>query len=132
MEGYTMANKYFREKILTGDNRAINIAGSFSLNSSAAVTSTNKNYLVESIAKTATGTYVITLADKYVALRSCTLTYEGASVNTLLTLSATDITSARTITIKTITNSSGTHAVADTGTACTIHFNIMLKDHTSI
>jgi len=122
-----MANRYFREKVLTGDARQVQIAGSISLSSAAAVAATNFNHLVASVAKTATGEYTITLTDKYVALRSVTLTLESSDVTTALTVKSADVTSAKTIVINTSTAGS----VADVDTASKIHVNIVLKDSTA-
>lgn len=119
-----MANRYFREKVLTGDARQVQIAGLINLSSAAAVSSHTFNHLVSSVAKTATGTYTITLSDKYVELKSVTVSFEGASATVRPLVASTDVTSTKTIVLKT---SDGT-SIADVAAACKIHVNIVLKD----
>ena len=123
-----MSNRYFRDKVLTQDARQVLIAGSFNLSSAAAVGTTNFNGLVASVVKSATGEYTVTLTDKYVALKSVQLTYQGANVNTRLICKSADVTSAKTIVINTIINSAGTDSIADVGTACTIHLTLLMRD----
>ena len=91
-----MADRYFRQFVLTQDARQVIIAGQITLNSSAAVTANSFNNLVSSVAKSGTGEYTITLADKYVELKSAQISYEGAG-DVVLRVKSTDVSSAKTI-----------------------------------
>lgn len=122
-----MANRYFNQFVLTQDKRQVIISGIISLNSSAAVTGDNFNSLVTSVAKSGTGEYTITLADKYQELKSLNVSYEGAG-DIVPRIKSTDVSGAKTLIVETFDLSGA--AVADVAVASKLHINIVLKDST--
>ena len=112
--------------VLTMDKKQVQIAGSVSLSSAAAVSSKDTNDLVDTITKTGTGAYQILLKDKYVSLRSVNFQYSGSEDIQVATI-VEDVAGAKTITFKTVTAGVAT----DVTVACKIWFNIVLKDSTA-
>lgn len=121
-----MANRYFRQFLLSQDARAINLAGSISLSAAAAVSSSDFNDLVESVTKSGTGEYTILLKDKYVSLKACNLT-PMSSEDLTLRIKSHDVQSAKTIVLETLV--AGT--AADVSATAQIFVNIMFKDSTA-
>ena len=121
-----MANRYFRQFLLSQDARAISLAGSISLSAAAAVSSSDFNDLVESVTKEATGEYKITLKDKYVSLKSINLT-PLSTEDLTLRIKSHDVSSAKTIVLETLV--AGTKA--DVSAAAKIFVNILFKDSTA-
>ena len=117
-----MANRRFKQFVLTQDARQVLIAGQINLSAAAAVTSFDIP-LVASVTKSDTGEYTITLQDKYVKLRSCQLTYQGTE-DLVPRVQATDVSSAKTIVIETAEAGVATDATA----ACVVHLTLILKD----
>lgn len=82
-------------------------------------------------ANSATGTYVITLADKYNALISCTAMIQSTTGvdNFNITIASHDVTSAQTITFHTtVDDGYGLGVLTDLGDTDEIHFNALLQN----
>lgn len=78
-----------------------------------------------SVAKTATGTYTITLEDKFTDLLSCNVTLESSvAVDMVPQLVSSDVSSAKTIVVKLLTDA----AAADPGDVCALNVCVVLKD----
>ncbi len=122
-----MANRYLRQFVLTQDPKQVLISGNISLSSAAAVSSTDFNSLVSSVIKSGTGTYTLTLADKYQKLRACHLDIQCSDLAVSVVCSADDVSSAKTITIKTV----DAGAAADVTAAAKIFVTLVLKDSTA-
>lgn len=122
-----MANRYFQQFVLTLDKRQVVMAGQISLSAAAAVTGHTFNKLVSSVAKTATGEYTITLADKYVELKCLQITFEGVG-DIVLKVKSTDVTNNKTLVVNTWDISSA--AIADVSAASKIHVFAVFKDST--
>jgi hypothetical protein len=118
-----MSSRYFKQFTLTPDVRSIRLAGTISLNSSAAVTGFDIPF-VESVEKTGTGEYTITLQDRYVTLRSVQLSVMGADAAVSAKPVSEDVNGAKTIVINTV----DTGAAADVTVAATILIDVALKD----
>jgi hypothetical protein len=122
-----MANRFLRQFVLSQDPKQVLIAGNISLSAAAAVSSSSFNSLVSSVAKSATGTYTITLSDKYQLLRSCNVSFEGTDATISAFISSTDVSGAKTIVIKTALAG----VVADVTSATKLHVSLVLKDSTA-
>ena len=103
---------------------AVLLNGNFSLSSAAAVSASDMTQLVTSVTKTATGTYTITLTDKWVSSSAIHVSYQGADLNTRAVCTSIDVISAKTIVIKTLV----ANLVADVSTACVINVSVALKN----
>lgn len=121
-----MANRYLRQFVLSQDPKQVLISGNVSLSAAAAVSSSSFPSLVASVVKSATGTYTITLSDKYVSLRSCNVSVETADPTISAIIASTDVSSAKTIVLKTVVSG----AVADITAAAKLHVSLVLKDST--
>lgn len=121
-----MANRYFWDS--QHKERAVKyISGKITLDSSAAVTSAYPASAkgVASVTKTATGTYRITLQDKYNALLDIDLDIMEAVASAYqVKAKAEAVASGPTIDIWTI----NAGAAADVSAATTIYFSLVLKN----
>lgn len=116
-------SKYFRDRVQSAESRPDLVTGKFSLSAAAAVSSTDM-LKVASVVKTGTGTYTLTLQDKYASLRSAQISHVGSQVNVQAKVAAHDVSSAKTISIRTETAG----AAADVTAACEIHLSLVLRD----
>jgi hypothetical protein len=116
-----MANRYFKQFVLTPVNRQVHLAGIISLSNSAAVTASN--IPLASVAKSGTGEYTITLQDPYVELRSLNVSALSTQDITVR-IKSHNVSSARTLVIETLVAG----VVADVSAAAELHVSIILKD----
>lgn len=116
-----MANRYFKQFMLTPVNRQIHLAGIISLSAAAAVNSST--IPMASVAKTATGEYTITLDDKYVQLRSLNVS-ALSSEDITVRIKSHSVSSAKTLVIETLVAG----VVADVSAVAELHVSIILKD----
>jgi hypothetical protein len=119
-----MANKTFWDQRHRNRN-VVEISGVIPLSAAAAVgTVVGRGF---SCAKTATGTYTITLEDAYSKLLGAQLTWlEAAASANNAKLVSHDVISAKTVVFKTAPNGSGT--ATDVAAACEIHFSLKLAN----
>jgi len=118
-----MANRYFKQFQLTPQGRQISLAGQISLAANASVTS-HDIPLVESVVKSDTGEYTITLQDKYVASMAINLTLESAEEDVAVRITSQDVSSSKEIVIR--TEVAG--VTADVSSAAKIHVSLVLRD----
>lgn len=118
-----MANRYFRSKVLSADARPILLSGKIVLNSSAAVVSNNLDFTA-SVTKTGTGTYTVTLQDKYAEVKSIQVSHAGAELDVEAKVVSEAISSAKTIALR--TEIAG--VAANVTAACEIHILIVVND----
>lgn len=121
-----MANKNFQEP-RAAQRELILLAGKVNLSAAAAVSSVSGD--VASCSKSTTGTYVVTLKDRYASFQSVQLQVQSATVQDLqLQVSAID-PAAKTITFKTVVvDAVGDVAAADIGAAATINITVLAKN----
>lgn len=119
-----MANRHFNAPVQSLWHKPILVAGTISLNASAAVTgSTIKG---ASVAKTGTGEYTITLEDKFSELISISVQVGGnVSEDLFGSVGAVDVASAKTIEVLTVAN---TGAAANATAATTLYVTAMLSN----
>lgn len=122
-----MANRYLRQFLQSQRSSHVFESGTISLSSAAAVTASDFTSLVASVAKTATGEYTITLADKWVGLLCVNATLEGGQAGTFAKVKSADPTSAKTVVI----NTSDATGPADVSAAAKLHVSIQLKNSTA-
>jgi hypothetical protein len=120
-----MANRYFSQFLLSMRKGHVTEAGSISLSSAAAVSSSDFSSLVTSVVKSATGLYTITLADKYVGLLNVQVVLEGGQNGTSAKVQSADPISAKTVVVRTV-DAAG--ANVDVTAAAKIHVTISLKN----
>lgn len=118
-----MANRYFRSKVLSPDARPIMLSGKVSLSAAAAVSSNNLDFTA-SVTKTGTGTYQITLQDKYAEVKSIQVSYEGAEADVSVKIASETVSSTKLINLRTETAG----VAADVTAACKIHFLLVVND----
>ena len=116
-----MANRYFNQFCLTPTKRHVKLEGTVSLNASAAVVSSTIPFAT--VAKTGTGEYTITLNDKYVELRACTMSMLTTE-DLVARIASHDVSSAKTIVIETATAASAADATA----VAEIHVSLAFRD----
>lgn len=116
-----MADRIFFDVQALQPNAKI-IAGSFTTaGSSDPSVTTGKGFTV---AHSATGTYTITLDDKYPGLLAATATLQSSSSSdSVVQLGDIDVTSAKTLVVRTLTAGSD----ADL-TGPIVHFNLVLRN----
>jgi hypothetical protein len=127
-----MANRYFKQFPLVKSPRTIILAGKIRLAADASVTSSTIDFA--SVTKTATGTYKITLQDKYVETKSIQLTALQASGSPVQAQVKSDSqASDKLIYINTYVQdgTSGVPAVADVAVVTEIHVLLVFKDSTT-
>ena len=120
-----MANRYFWDS--QHKERAVKyISGKIVLDNTGAVTSSYPASAkgVASVTKTGTGTYRITLQDKYNALLDIDLDIMEAAAGYQVKAKAEAVASGPTVDIWTI----NAGAAADVGAATTIYFSLVLKN----
>lgn len=101
------------------------ITGRFNLHTDASVLSSAG--IGFSVAKTATGTYTITLQDKYPTLLGASLVKLEAAAGALMpALISEDVDVAKTVVVKTAPTATGTPT--DTSAAISIFFTLHLKN----
>ena len=117
-----MANRYFTQFFYSFFKKPVIIAGKISLNASAAVTSSSIKG-VESVVKTGTGLYTITLQDKYVELVSISDAVVDTAQNLVIAFASVNLP-AKTLVLQ--TKVAGT--IADVSDACDIYVNLVFND----
>jgi hypothetical protein len=126
--GVFMANRWLNQFLLSQRKGHVTEAGTITLSSAAAVSSSDFTSLVRSVTKTATGEYTITLADKWVSLLNVQVSFEGTELKVLKVKSA-DPVSAKTIVVQTV--DIGGVVVQDVSSASKLHVTISLKNSTA-
>lgn len=121
-----MASRVFRDVQALNPEVKI-IAGSFKTNASSdpvAADNTGKGW---SVARTATGTWTVTLEDTYVELISgqCSLAHNAAGDHKLQ-WGAIDVASAKTLVIRNITGTSATDLAVNANNR--VHFALFLRN----
>jgi hypothetical protein len=123
-----MASRYFSQFLLSMRKGHVTEAGSISLSSAAAVSSSDFSSLVSSVVKSATGLYTINLADKYVGLLNVQVSLEGGQDGTNVKVQSADPVSAKTVVVR-VVNAAG--ANVDVTAVAKIHVTISLKNSTA-
>jgi hypothetical protein len=123
-----MANRQFNPMFASLEKGAVVLSGTISLNASAAVTGFNI-LGAASVTKTGTGTYRITLRDRYVRLLGLHVDMSLGTLADRIVVPAptTDVTAATPI-VDLITKSGTGVAGADVGSASTIFVTLVLKN----
>ena len=118
-----MANRNFSK--VQGLNKEIKlIAGSFSIAASGGA-ATKVTGLGYTVAKSATGTYTITLADAYNACLAATATTQAATaVNLVSQVTSVDVVTAKTVVIKLLAGATATEPSAVT----VVNFVLVLQN----
>lgn len=118
-----MANRLFRKDYNSFEIFPVHVYGKVSIAADATVSSdTLKN---ASVARTAAGTYTITLADAYPSLLSCNLTVLAATaVDLVPQIVSASVASSKTIVFKLLAAAVAT----DPSAACEVHVHIVLKN----
>lgn len=118
-----MANRYFTQFFFSFFKKPVLIAGKIPLNSSAAVGTVSIKG-VTSVAKTGTGTYLVTLNDSYAGgLVGASLVVADSAQDLLVDLS-TVASTGKTLTL--VTKVAGT--AANVTDACDIYMTLLLSD----
>ena len=99
------------------------LGGIIKLDSGAAVLTTTK-VVGAAVAKSATGTYTVTLADKYPRLIACVACFGGSVADKQVEVDSSAVSTTGVITLKTVTGGSA----ADVGAATDIHLMILLQN----
>lgn len=120
-----MANRYFTQFFYSFFKKPVLLAGKFSLNASAAVTATAIKG-VASVAKTGTGTYLVTLEDQYFALFSVSTSVVDSAQDIVADCSAFDL-AAKTFTVTTKVAGSA----ANVSDACDVYLSLVLSNTSS-
>jgi hypothetical protein len=126
-----MANRHFSQNVLTMNRGTVILSGYFSLAADASVSSTATTLAntfpgVLSVAKASTGTYTVTLQDKYVKRLAAHANLEDGATALDAKVSATDVSAATpTITIKTL---SSANAAVDTTATATVCVTLVLRN----
>ena len=120
-----MANRQFIQSFFSFFRAPVMLAGHIDLASNAAVSTTTK-IKGASVAKTTTGVYTITLEDKYSSLLSVNVTplFAATVADLGVEVVSADVTSAKTIVLRTKTISTG--AAVDVGAATVLYVNLVL------
>jgi hypothetical protein len=106
------------------------IVGSITLSAAAAVTANSTDGIL-SVVKTGTGSYTVTLRDRYVSLQGLELALLAAGTAAFTVHATSQAVASATPTVVIKTCAIGTGAPADVGVACTIYFTLNLKNSTA-
>jgi len=117
-----MAARYFTQFFYSFFKKPVLLAGPISLNASAAVVSFDIKG-VASVVKSGTGTYLVTLQDKYYSIVSPSASVVDSAQDVEVVYSAINLT-AKTFTIT--TKVAG--AAANISDACVVYLNIVFND----
>lgn len=127
-----MANRNFARNYSTLERGLVQLDCTVAIGATGAPTLNSTTKGVLSVARTAAGTYTLTLEDSYVGLVTAGLTVAtvlntysqgGASING--SVAAQDVTTARTFFFYTYTTGA---AAADLPTGTTVHITLVLKN----
>ncbi len=121
-----MASRVFRDVQALNPELKI-VAGSFTTNSSSSPDSANNTGKGWSVARTGTGELTVTLEDTYGGLISaqCSLALNAAA-DSKVQFGAIDVTSAKTVVIRTITGTSAADIAANANNR--VHFALFLRN----
>jgi hypothetical protein len=117
-----MANRYFTQFFYTFFKKPVLIAGKISLSAAAAVSSSSIQG-ASLVAKTGTGTYTVTLADKYYSV-VCGLVSSVGSTEDLVV----DFVSINPTTKTVVVQTKVAGVVADVTDACELHLSVLFND----
>lgn len=118
-----MANRNFNQFKGSLDRGIVFVQGVISIAAGGAVSS--EDLVGASVSKTGTGAYSIVLEDTYQSAKAVTLQLESATdVDMGVQVKSVDVSSAKTIAIKTLVGATATDPVA----ACKIHVLLVLKN----
>lgn len=118
-----MANRYFTQFFYTFFKKPVLIAGKVSLSAAAAVSSFDIPG-VATVVKNGTGTYDITLQDKYYSVKCALASSLGSTQD--LEVDFVSIDPQGTKIVKVQTKVAGT--VADVTDACEVHLSVLFND----
>jgi hypothetical protein len=119
-----MAARMFSQLKILGNLRVV-IAGSFAPDTANAPTTIRGNGFT--VARTAAGTFTITLRDKYVALDSALGTVQmNAATDLLAQFGAADVASAKTVVLRTQTAATATDIAANANNR--VNFALVLRN----
>ena len=122
-----MANRYLNQFILSPRKGMVQEVGTISLSAAAAVSSQSFSSLIASVAKSATGEYTITLADKWVGHFGVQVSVESSLNTVSAVIKSVDAASAKTVVIKTVIAG----VPADVSAASVLHVSLTLKNSTA-
>jgi RNase P/RNase MRP subunit POP5 len=123
-----MASRYLNQFLLSMRKGHVTECGTISLSAAAAVTSSDFSSLVSSVTKSATGTYTIALADKWVGLLNVMVSTEGGQAGIRTAIVSADPVTAKTVVVKTV-DAAG--ATTDVSATAKLHVTISLKNSTA-
>jgi hypothetical protein len=123
-----MANRFLSQFVLSPNKAHTIIAGQVALSAAAAVSSNTFASYAESVVKTATGVYTITLKDKWVGLLAAEVSLQGGQDGTSAKVGANDVSSAKTVIVRTV-DAAG--ANVDVTAVASIHVVLHLKNSTA-
>jgi hypothetical protein len=122
-----MANRYLSQFASSIRKGLVIEGGTIQLSAAAAVTGHTFSSLISSVVKSGTGTYTITLADKWVGHISVQATPESSLASLDLFIGSVDVVSAKQIVIKTAVS----NVLADVTAASNLHILLLLKNSTA-
>ena len=125
-----MANRNLTHSQVLNRGEVI-ICGSFAPNGAGAVDAAGNEGIGWSVARTAVGTFTVTLEDKWIALLSGQAHLQHVTpIGALAQLGPTDVSSALTVVVSVIDTATGLPAdiVADANSR--VHFELRLKNST--
>ena len=118
-----MANRNYAPLLGSLSRKVVVLAGQINLSAAGAVVS--ESIVGASVAKTGTGTYTITLDDKYAACLSCNLTFQAATaVNLVPQVSSIDVVTNKTIVFKLLAAAVAT----DPSAVCVVNVSLLLSN----
>lgn len=118
-----MANRLFDQFLFSFTKMLTSLHGIIELDATGAVVSSSIRGAT--VAKTGTGQYTVTFADKYHALMWCGLTVEAATpVDLVPQVKSTDVSGAKTIVFSLLAGAVATNPSA----VCKVHFNTFLRN----
>lgn len=118
-----MANRLFFQFLYSFTKMLTSLHGIIELDSSGDIVSSSIRGAT--VAKTGTGEYTVTFADKYHALMWCGLTVEAATpVDLVPQILSTDVAGDKTIVFSLLAGATPT----DPAAACKVHFNSFLRN----
>ena len=122
-----MANRFLNQFVLNPRKGMVQEAGTISLDATGAVSTHGFSSLISSVTKSATGTYTITLADKWVGHFAVQVSVESTLATVVPVISSVDAASAKTVVIKTAVSG----AIADVSAASKLHVTLILRNSTA-
>jgi hypothetical protein len=122
-----MANRYLNQFVLNPRKGMVQEVGTINLSAAAAVSSHTFSSLIASVVKSATGTYTITLADKWVGHFGVQVSVQSSLDTVSAAIVSVDAASAKTVVLKTLIGG----AAADVTAASVLHVSLILKNSTA-